>query len=168
MRWQPEVDPCHECDFSWRISAEEAKSVVATSPPRVKAIMEGAKDATRRPAPGVWSPNGYVWHLVDVLRIGSDRLLTSLMDPGAGITGWDENALAEIRHYESLSPRVGVIAYEEAVRNWIAVAGMIDGSSSVEHPEFGTLTAEDILRRNAHEVQHHELDIRKGLGRRSS
>jgi hypothetical protein len=43
------------------------------------------------------------------------------------------------------------------------VANLVPVDASVEHPEFGTLTAEDIIRRNAHEVQHHELDIRRGL-----
>ena len=46
----------------------------------------------------------YVWHLVDVLRIGTERLLTLTYDPGRGIACWDENALAEARRYH-LCPR---------------------------------------------------------------
>jgi hypothetical protein len=36
-----------------------------------------------------------VWHLVDVLRIGTEPLFALTYDPGRGITCWDENALAE-------------------------------------------------------------------------
>jgi hypothetical protein len=71
--------------------------------------------------------------------------------------------LAEVRQYDRLSPRVAVVAYEAAASAWVAVANLVPVDASVEHPEFGTLTAEDIIRRNAHEVQHHELDIRRGL-----
>jgi hypothetical protein len=31
----------------------------------------------------------YLWHLVDVLRIGNERLLTLTRDPRRGITCWD-------------------------------------------------------------------------------
>ncbi len=165
MRWQPDADPCPECGFSWDISAEEGMSIVSGSPSRITGVVEGADGVTRRPAPGVWSPNSYLWHLVDVLRIGGERLLTASLDPAAGIPCWDENALAEVRRYDSLSPRVGVVAYEAAVMQWLAVARSVAGDASVEHPEFGTLTAADIIRRNAHEVRHHELDIRRGVTR---
>ena len=30
--------------------------------------------AGRPPAPGVWPPVGYLWHVVDVLRFGAERL----------------------------------------------------------------------------------------------
>jgi hypothetical protein len=165
MRWQPDADPCPECSFSWDISAEEGMSIVSGSPSRIAGVVEGADGVTRQPAPGVWSPNSYLWHLVDVLRIGGERLLTASLDPAVGIPCWDENALAEVRRYDSLSPRVGVVAYEAAVMQWLAVARSVAGDASVEHPEFGTLTAADIIRRNAHEVRHHELDIGRGVTR---
>jgi hypothetical protein len=58
---------------------------------------------------------------------------------------------------------VGLIAYESAAKEWVALARNVPVEGSVEHPQLGTLTAGDIMRRNAHEVQHHELDIRRGL-----
>ena len=138
-------------------------SLVETSPNRIASLLKGAEEATRRPAAEVWSPSEYVWHLVDVLRIGSERLLTASIDPAAGIPCWDENDLAEVRQYDKLSPRVAVVAYRDAVSAWVAVADGVSMNASVEHPEFGELTPEDIIRRIAHEVQHHELDIRRGL-----
>jgi hypothetical protein len=163
MRWQPEADHCGECDFAWSIGSDSAVSLVAGSPKRIATLLEGAQRARQRPAPDVWSPSGYLWHLVDVLRIGSERLLTISLDPATSIPCWDENALAEVRRYDSLSPRVGLVAYEGAANQWVAIANSVSMDASVQHPEFGTLSAVDIVRRNAHEVQHHELDIRRGL-----
>jgi hypothetical protein len=163
MRWKPETERCPECEFNWNVASGDVVSLVATSPTRIAMLFKGSEETTRRPSQEVWSPSEYLWHLVDVLRIGSDRLLTASIDPAAGIPCWDENALAEVRQYDRLSPRVAVVAYEAAASAWVAVANLVPVDASVEHPEFGTLTAEDIIRRNAHEVQHHELDIRRGL-----
>jgi hypothetical protein len=163
MRWKPETDRCSECEFNWNLASGDAVSLVETSPKRIARLFRGSEEATRRPAPEVWSPSTYLWHLVDVLRIGSERLLTVSIDPAAGIPCWDENDLAEVRQYDKLSPRVAVGVYGDAVSAWVAMTDGVPVNASVEHPEFGTLTAEDIIRRNAHEVQHHELDIRRGL-----
>lgn len=163
MRWKPGADRCAECDFVWSMSPGAAVALVSDSPKRIVSLLDEAERVTQRPAPAVWSPSEYLWHLVDVLRIGRERLLSISIDPAAGIPCWDENALAEVRHYDSLSPRVGLVAYEGAASEWVAVARTVPVEGSVEHPEFGSLTAADIMRRNAHEVQHHELDIRRGL-----
>jgi len=137
--------------------------VVEGSPARLASLIEGAERVTQRPAEGVWSPNEYLWHLVDVLRIGRERLFTIATDPGAGVPCWDENALAEVRNYRALSPSVGLIAYETAASDWVTTAKSLPVEASVEHAQDGTMTAADIIRRNAHEVHHHELDVRRGL-----
>ncbi len=40
-----------------------------------------------------------VWHTVDVLRFGPERLWTLSADPNFGVPSWDENAIAEERSY---------------------------------------------------------------------
>lgn len=101
----------------------------------------------------------YVWHLVDVLRIGVERLLTLQMDPASGVPCWDENQLAEARRYRRLSPLVGVAMLDAAVQDWLQAAEQAP-DAQVEHPLFGTLTTLDVIRRNAHEAHHHLRDIR--------
>lgn len=103
----------------------------------------------------------YVWHLVDVLRIGAERLLTLKHDPDRGIACWDENALAEDRRYQQLSPGVGLIVLRPASREWVQAALAAPATAEVSHPEFGTLGAVEIIRRNAHEVHHHLMDINR-------
>jgi hypothetical protein len=103
----------------------------------------------------------YLWHLVDVLRIGTERLLTLTHDPERGVACWDENALAKARRYEQLSPAVGLIVLRSAAREWSDAAQAAPVSAEVHHPQFGTLGAVEIIRRNAHEIHHHLMDINR-------
>lgn len=105
----------------------------------------------------------YAWHVVDVLRIGSERLLALQLDSLHGIPCWDENLLAEARRYEQLSPIVALAALEVAATQWLATVSETP-DAEVEHPVFGVLRTIDVVRRNAHEVRHHLWDIR-GAGR---
>jgi len=49
---------------------------------------------------------------------GNERLLTLTHDPRRGITCWDENALAEGRRYQQLSPIAGLMALRPAAQAW--------------------------------------------------
>jgi hypothetical protein len=106
-----------------------------------------------------WSACMYVWHLVDLLRISSERLLTLIHDPASGITGFDENMLAEARRYQQLSPAVGLIGLRMAAREWAEVVINAPTDASVTHAELGEMGALEIIRRTAHEVHHHVMDI---------
>ncbi len=160
MRWQPHTPVCEECGFAWTVSRNDAIDLVARLP-------ENAADAVARidqpmqPFGERWSASMYVWHLVDVLRIGTERLLTLTHDPGRGLTCWDENALAEIRRYRQLSPAVGLIVLPAAAQEWAAVASQAPAEAVVRHPEFGDLGALEVIRRNAHEAHHHLMDINR-------
>jgi hypothetical protein len=68
----------------------------------------------------------------------------------------DEKALAEVRQYERQSPVVGRRA---AVDRWVDAAGAADPDAATVHDGDGTMTAADVIRRNAHEAVHHLLDI---------
>ena len=115
------------------------------------------------PGGGRWSAGGYLWHLVDVLRIGSERMLTLRYDPAAGLPCWDENALAEVRQYERLSQAAGVHALRGAAGEWVRTARDAPAAATAHHHQFGAVTADGGMRRNAHEAVHHELDIRCAL-----
>lgn len=87
----------------------------------------------------------YLWHLVDVLRIGTERLLTLTLDAERGIPCWDENALAENRRYAQLSPLVGWAVLERAVPEWIRVAESTSDEAQADHPVFRALGALDVI-----------------------
>jgi hypothetical protein len=42
---------------------------------------------------------------------------------------------------------------------WATAADAAPADVQVRHPEFGALGALEIIRRNAHEVHHHQMDI---------
>jgi DinB superfamily len=160
MRWQPCEPVCAECGFGWACSRQAAIDLVAAGPDGAAGALAGVVDPMRRVG-GRWSASMYVWHLVDVLRIGTERLLTLTHDPDRGITCWDENALARDRHYHELSPAVGLIALTSAARDWVTAALAAPASTRVRHPQFGMLGAAEVITRNAHEVHHHLWDIRR-------
>jgi hypothetical protein len=164
MRWQPSQPVCAECGFDWGFSRQAATDLVAAGPGAVAGALAGVADPMRQTGTR-WSASMYVWHLVDVLRIGTERLLTLTHDPEHGITCWDENALARDRQYHELSPVVGLIALQSAARDWVTAALAAPGAAQVRHPQFGMLGAVEIIRRNAHEVHHHLWDIHRAQHR---
>jgi hypothetical protein len=160
MRWQPDSPVCAECGFDWEMTRQNAIHLVAQAPDAAAAAITGVEDPTRRTGDR-WSASMYVWHLVDVLRIGTERLLTLIHDPDRGITCWDENALAEVRHYQQLSPAVGPMMFRSAAQAWATTAAVAPADVQVRHPQFGILEAVEIIRRNAHEAHHHLMDINR-------
>ena len=84
--------------------------------------------------------------------------------PGSLVPSWDENELAAFRHYGELSTEVGVRALAEVAGAWRPVAEGAPAATTIEHSEYGTLSAADIIRRNAHDVLHHLQDIELQVG----
>jgi hypothetical protein len=158
MRWQPAEPICAECQFDWSRSRGSCRDLVVAAHHDALAALDNLADPTRRRG-ARWSASMYVWHLVDVLRIGSERLLTLRLDPARGIACWDENLLAEARRYALLSPVVGLAMLDVAARQWLDAAEQAP-DADIAHPRYGTLSTVDVIRRNAHEVQHHLQDIR--------
>ena len=157
VRWKPTDEVCPECGFDWSTGRDNCVVIVRHAPDDAAAAIDSITDATEQHG-SRWSPSMYVWHLVDVLRIGAERLITIQLEPAWGIPCWDENLLAEARRYRQLSVNVGVKALATATDQWLEA---VDDTpeTRVEHAVFGTLTTLDVIRRNAHEVQHHLWDI---------
>jgi hypothetical protein len=140
--------------------------MVAESPPQFAQALDMV-DPAASVAPGVWSPTEYLWHMVDVVRIGTERLWTLTVAPESGLPSWDENELARVRSYGDLSGPVGLLAYRRAVEDWVTAARGAPAQARATHPEFGTVSTEWVIARNAHEAQHHLLDIEQVARHRS-
>ena len=160
----PRSGACEECGFDWTIPLEDAIGLVEAAPARVGALFDAVPAQPPAAAPGRWSPASYLWHLVDVVRFGTERLWVLTLAPGADHPGWDQDAMAALRRYDALSVPVGLRALRQAAVAWAQAAREAPAASTVRHPVFGELTTADAVRRNAHEAVHHELDIRRGLG----
>ncbi|MDQ1714757.1 MAG: hypothetical protein QOC60_702 [Frankiaceae bacterium] len=152
---------CAECGFAWDVSYDEAVGIVGASPRWFAKAFDGGQFL--EPPAGVWSAKGYVWHVVDMLRIGTERLWMLRLDPTRGIAPWDPDTMAEQRSYEKLSAPVGLLSLEGAARDWLAAARGAPRDIRAAHPLFGTMDAALIATFAAHEVVHHTLDVRRQL-----
>jgi uncharacterized damage-inducible protein DinB len=152
-------DVCAECGFAWDVSFDEAVSIVEAAPRWFAKAFEGARFA--EPPAGVWSATAYLWHVVDVLRLGTERFLVLTLDPRRGIAAWDADEMARARSYEAKSAVVGLRVLTDATRDWLHAARATPRYVSAAHPEFGTMDALSCAVRNAHEVVHHVLDVRR-------
>jgi hypothetical protein len=162
MKWPPEEDECRECGFLWTMPVAEAIDLVASTIGRYPGPAELAVPRNPRPT-GTWSPTEYLWHVVDVLRFGTERLWTLTLAPGSKVPSWDENELAAFRRYGELSADVGFVALLEVAGAWRPVAESAPLAAVIEHPEYGTLSTADVIRRNSHDVLHHLRDIERQL-----
>lgn len=155
---------CDECGFDWSISVDDSNALIAGAPARYASLLEG-RDGSSAPTPGVWSPVAYVWHVVDVMRIGADRIWAARSDGSAVIVPYEQDELAAVRGYSALPQGSAVWALGRAAGDWSAASESADHGTPFRHPEMpaGTTLA-DHARRIAHEVHHHDLDIRRGLG----
>jgi hypothetical protein len=163
--WAAQTGRCTECQFDWSETSYEI--LVGHCMQDVATFGEAmaARDPALPVAPGLWSASRYVWHTVDVLRFGTERLWTISVDASFGVPVWDENVVAGVRSYDSLSPVVGLIALIQAANAWKDAALEAPRDEHTPHPEAGTIDAFDVVQRNAHEVRHHLWDINGGQGR---
>lgn len=154
---------CSECGFLWALPVGDAAVLISDAPERYRSLIEG-RDARVKPAPDVWSPSAYVWHMSDSLRTWAERLWGIRNDPGFRIVPWDQDEMAIARSYEAQSMETGLWSLERAVTAWELALEGADPEHSFEHPEMGTGSIGLVVRYMAHEVFHHDLDIRRGLG----
>ena len=164
LAWDVHHGLCPECAFDWDQS--EFEDLVGQCVWGVAVFGECISrlgDPSVAVEPGLWSASRYVWHTVDVLRFGTERLWTLSVDPSFGVPSWDENLIAEHRSYDQLSPFVGLLAMISAVETWRTAALEAPRDVSTPHPEAGTIDAFELVQRNTHEVWHHLWDVQRGL-----
>ncbi len=161
--WKRRTGRCSECQFDW--AEPDYETLVGQCVHGVAVFGEvlSRVEPSEAVEPGLWSASRYLWHTVDVLRFGTERLWTISADPAFGVPSWDENVVAEVRSYDALSPVVGLIALIAAARAWREAALEAPHDVTTGHSEAGQIGAFDIVQRNAHEVSHHLWDVQRGL-----
>lgn len=159
--WAAREGTCVECGFNWSETAYQTLVGQCVRNVAVFGAVMSRIDPIESVAPGLWSASRYVWHTVDVLRFGTERLWTLGADPTFGVPAWDENDLAEARAYDDLSPVVGLIALIEAARVWREAAMEAPEDVTTAHPEAGQISSFEVVQRNAHEVCHHLWDVQR-------
>jgi hypothetical protein len=159
--WDGPDGRCPECEFDWDETDFEFLVGQCVHTVAVFGSALTRIDPNDSVAPGLWSASRYVWHTVDVLRFGTERLWTISADPSFGVPTWDENVVAQVRSYDQLSPIVGLIALIAAAEAWRTAAFEAPRDVSTPHAEAGAICAFDVVQRNTHEVWHHLWDVRR-------
>ena len=157
-------DPCRECGYEWSIREGDAVALVTAAPNRYAEAVRGADASRRHPDLG-WSARAYVCHVTDNLRIWAERLVGAALDGPLLVVPYDNDLLASGRAYDGVPIEGALWSLGKAVEDWneaIAVANQRE--VRLLHPERGELVVTDVVRTNAHDVHHHEWDIRRSVG----
>jgi hypothetical protein len=157
------ADRCTECGFSWTMPPADAEARIRDAPQRFGDLLDG-RHATASGEDGRWSPSAYTWHVADLVRAWAERLHAFSIDPTLRWAGFDPDDLASARRYSELPSVTGPWALARARDAFTFVLATVGVEDEFEHPEWGRGTVADALRWLAHEVVHHELDVRRGLG----
>jgi hypothetical protein len=81
------------------------------------------------------------------------------------VPGYDQDQLAEAHGYESMPVGAALWSLARATGDWREASLMIGEQSDVafEHPAMGTYTVADVTRQVAHDLFHHQDDVRRIL-----
>lgn len=159
-------DPCPACGYSWATSYDEALELIAGAAPRYGELIRGREEISMlKPAPDTWSPSGYVWHLSDWFRIQGQRIYMIANDPLYRWVqlGFDPTKLGELFKYDQLPPTAGVWALQKAADLFVEAAADADAALVFDPGDGDSWTVGELVVWVAHEVVHHDKDIRDGL-----
>jgi hypothetical protein len=126
--------------------AEIVKTLRAT-PVVVRALVAGIDDARlrRRPAPGEWAIIEVVGHLADTEERALARTRRMLAEDDPELAPFDQEALADERHYLGLDLEGELARLEQLRREHLAVLEGLDGAGwerTGRHGEHGTMSVE--------------------------
>src|SRR6202046_5927461 len=86
--WDEQSGQCAECLFDWDQADYEDLVGQCVKGVAVFGEVLSKIDPGKAVEPGLWSASRYVWHTVDVLRFGTERLWTISADPSFGVPTW--------------------------------------------------------------------------------
>jgi hypothetical protein len=156
-------DPCRECGFGWAISAEDAIELTAGVPARYRALLEHATGYERHPDLS-WNASAYVSHVADNLRMWAERLAGIRISGQHRAPAYDQDLMAEARHYNEIDKAAALWALDHAVSLWLdGVTSALALGLEVDHATRGVMSATDIIRANTHDAYHHAWDIERIL-----
>jgi DinB superfamily len=126
--------------------AEIVKTLRAT-PVVVRALVDGVDDARlrRRPAPGEWAIIEVVAHLADTEERALGRVRRMVAEDTPFLEPFDQEALAEERHYLDLDLEGELARLEELRREHLAVLEGLDASGwerTGRHGQHGRMSVE--------------------------
>lgn len=111
-----------------------------------------------------WSVTAYVCHVGDNLRVWAERLAGVAAGQPRTVTPYDQDLLALVRSYQTVGLAGALFSLERATGGWReAVAQAASARVVLFHPDRGHLSVAQVTVHNAHDVEHHQMDIRRWL-----
>jgi Mycothiol maleylpyruvate isomerase N-terminal domain len=164
--WGPDRfgEPCRECGLSWTFSIDEARAIVMDTPDSFAAAIGTADGSEGHPDLG-WNIGAYVCHVADNLHIWSQWLAGAADRGEDAVPGYDEVVLAEARLYNRVPVGGALWLLRRATISWNeAVTDALSRRVVLQHATRGPISAEDVVRSNAHDAFHHGWDIGRIVG----
>ncbi len=155
--------PCRECGFDWSLDPEAVIVQVEALPDRFAALLDGR--AGDEIAPGAsWSAKAYVFHVADNLRVFAERLEGVAAGGSTALAAYDQDELADARHYDEMSVQSALWALRTSTAAWAsATRGALTRPIEYLHAERGLLNAAEITRAPAHDAVHHCWDVTRAV-----
>lgn len=152
------VATCPRCGYDWSTPPGAALALVAGSPPRYEALLDG-RDGMAAAADGGWNATSYVWHLADLARGWAERWVVLGAQPGALLAGWDPDELAAARNYANMPTVSALWALRASVEALVERTGLLDEHTPFLHGDWGDGTVGEALVWLGHEFHHHVVDV---------
>ena len=154
--------PCPECGFdAGTLTRAAIAPLVQRCAGSFRAAL-AADDATRRPAPDVWSPLEYGCHVRDVCRRFGERLALLLAEDDPRFANWDQDETALAERYWTQQPALVSAELTEAAST-VADAFAAVPAGAWDRPgrrsNGSVFTVDTLGRYFAHDLVHHAHDI---------
>lgn len=159
----PEAHACAACGQPWRPAVADARVTIAAAP-EAYAAMLATGDPYRVPPGLSWHAAAYTFHVADLCRAWAERMVGHVGEPDRRLAGFDPDELADARNYLGLSATAASWALRHSADLLVSTADDGVAAREFDHDEWGTASFGDSLRWLAHEVAHHEHDIRRCIG----
>ncbi|MGW2343102.1 hypothetical protein [Streptomyces sp. NPDC001661] len=156
-------NPCRDCGFDWSLTPCEAIGQVEDLPARYAALTRGRRGDEGHPELA-WNIAAYTSHVTDNLRNWAERLAGARLAGLRHVPGYDQDLLAQARHYNDVPLAGALWSLQRAVSAWAeSVSAALKEDVVLEHADRGVQRAEDVARNNAHDAAHHAWDIERIL-----
>ena len=142
------------------VTGQQPRKVQAATAGRLEKLLRGVTRArlAKRPAPGKWSVNEILAHLVEAEIVLSYRMRTIVGAPGSPIQGFDQDRWAAEGNYNKRDARKSLATFRalrEANLDWLKDRSPQQRKAFGIHSERGEESVEFIERMMAgHDVNH--------------
>lgn len=155
---------CDECGFDWATPLLHQIRIIGQFPDRAHTLLQKRMgDVMHRPETATWSPNEYLWHLVDMFRIFSEWLHMARTQDHPTHAPADADRLAEIRGYAERPVETALWALQPAAALLVQEAIITDPDRLVLYKGWRDVTAAEVIGFAAHEAAHHLFDLERSL-----